>query len=271
MANINTTLDWMRQRKGVVRYSMDHRLGPYSYDCSSSVYNALITGGFLPTNTSIGNTETLFNDLERNEWELVQPVNGNYPAKKGDVFIWGKRGYTLGAAGHTGLFIDDNDNIIHCNAGHDGISVNNHDVIWSYNGCPAITIYRYAANNGTDKPSTLKPQPTKRRYGYRVDDVKQINGMWQIRCNSLAPAGFNWTDNGINATDVDMINASTGATLSDQETIEPGMYFAFNESRVCDSGVIVSDHGYNYRKFNFAQPTGAVWLVRDSKQQLVYG
>ena len=32
------------------------------------------------------------------------------------------------------------DTIIHCNAGHNGISINPHDTIWSYNGGPAITI-----------------------------------------------------------------------------------------------------------------------------------
>jgi hypothetical protein len=267
MASINSMINWMEQRLGKVTYSMSARLGPNSYDCSSAVYNALIAGGFLKAG-SMGNTETLFNDLEKNGWQQVQPNNGHYPAKRGDIFIWGKRGFTLGAAGHTGMFIDDNDNIIHCNYGYNGITVNDHDTIWGYNGRPAITIYRY---EGVTENKPAAPQPSKRRYGYKVDDIKYINGMWQIHCNSLAPAGFDWTDNGINATDVDMIDPATGAMLVDQETIRPGMYFAFNESRVNDTGEVVKDHGYNYRKFNFASPTGVVWLVRDSKQQLVYG
>ncbi|MFK4568374.1 peptidoglycan amidohydrolase family protein [Enterococcus sp. UD-01] len=159
MANVNEMINWMRQRLGVVRYSMTNRLGPSSYDCSSAVYNALIAGGFLKAG-SMGNTETLFNDLENSGWEQVKPINGNYPAKKGDIFIWGKRGFTLGAAGHTGIFIDDNDKIIHCNFGFDGISINDHDYIWMYNGQPEITIYRYTgkSNGGTNpKPSTPKP------------------------------------------------------------------------------------------------------------------
>lgn len=269
MSNSNETIKWMTDRQGKVTYSMDNRLGPTSYDCSSAVYNALIAGGFLPAG-SMGNTETLFNDLERNGWQQLQPdANGNYSAKKGDIFIWGTRGQTLGAAGHTGIFIDDNDNIIHCNYGFNGITNNEHDYIWELNGQPPIAIYRY--NGSTSKPSTPQPKPTKRRYGYRVDDVQFINGLWQIRCDSLVPFGFDWTDNGINATDVDMIDPSTGAMLSDQETIRPDMYFAFNESRVSDTGQVEIDHGHNYRKFNFAQPTGDVWLVRGSKQQLVYG
>lgn len=262
-------IKWMTDRLNKVTYSMNSRLGPNNYDCSSAVYYALIAGGFLKVG-SMGNTETLFNDLEKNGWSQIQPVNGHYPAKRGDIFIWGTRGQTLGAAGHTGIFVDDNDQIIHCNYGHNGISINDHDTIWGYNGRPAITIYRYTGGNNANvvKPN---PQPVKRRFGYRVDEVKFINGLWQIRCNSLAPAGFDWTDNGINATDVDMIDPGTGAMLADQQTIRPGMYFAFNESRVSDTGVVINDHGHNYRKFRFTQPTGDVWLVRGSKQQLVYG
>ncbi|OJG96793.1 hypothetical protein RV18_GL001839 [Enterococcus termitis] len=140
---------------------MNYRLGPSSYDCSSAVYNALIAGGFLPANTNIGNTETLFNDLERNGWQQVQPVNGNYPTKRGDVFIWGDRGFTLGAAGHTGMFIDDADNIIHCNYGYNGITVNDHDQIWNANGQPTITIYRQPRNGTTANISNSDEEPTK--------------------------------------------------------------------------------------------------------------
>ncbi|MGX7150585.1 lytic exoenzyme target recognition domain-containing protein [Enterococcus ureasiticus] len=134
-------------------------------------------------------------------------------------------------------------------------------------------MYRYTGSDSklvTPAPKP-KPVPTKRRYGYRVDDVQFINDMWKIRRNSLAPVGFDWTDNGINATDVDMIDPGNGAMLADQEMIRPGMYFAFNEARVSDTGQAVNDHGHNYRKFNFTQPTGEVWLVRGSKQQLMYG
>lgn len=159
MSNINAMIKWMSERLGKVTYSMANRLGPSSYDCSSAVYNALIAGGFLKAG-SMGNTETLFNDLENSGWEQVKPVNGNYPAKRGDIFIWGTRGQTLGAAGHTGIFVDDNDNIIHCNFGFDGISINDHDYIWGFNGCPGITIYRYTGNSSgkpDPKPNTPKP------------------------------------------------------------------------------------------------------------------
>lgn len=52
-------IQWMQNRLGKVTYSMTHRLGPNSYDCSSAVFLAMIAGGFLPSG-SMGNTETLF-------------------------------------------------------------------------------------------------------------------------------------------------------------------------------------------------------------------
>ena len=106
----------------------------------------------LPQNIAIGTPKR-----SSTIWRvMVDPGStgciGYYPARRGDVFIWGRRGYTSGAAGHTGIFYDDHDTIIHCNAGHNGISINPHDTIWSYNGSPAITI--------------IVPGRRKRRRGY---------------------------------------------------------------------------------------------------------
>lgn len=159
MSDLNKMIHWMTERKGKVTYSMNARLGPTSYDCSSAVYFALIAGGFLPAQT-MGNTDSLFTHLEQANWKKVQPdATGSYPAKKGDIFIWGQRGASGGAAGHTGIFIDDNDTIIHCNYGHNGISVNDHDAIWSLNGCPAVTIYCYLpkTSQNTTTPASKSP------------------------------------------------------------------------------------------------------------------
>ncbi|MEI5994036.1 peptidoglycan amidohydrolase family protein [Candidatus Enterococcus mansonii] len=162
MANIEKMIQWMNEKKGKVTYSMNARLGPNSYDCSSAVYFALINGGFLPAQT-MGNTDTLFAHLEHAGWKQVpKDATGNYPAKRGDIFIWGNRGSSGGAAGHTGIFSDNNDAIIHCNYGHNGITINDHDTIWSLNGCPcpAITIYRYGASNHSEPKPQPQPSPS---------------------------------------------------------------------------------------------------------------
>ena len=143
MAKIDAALNWMYQRKGKVTYSMINRWGPSSYDCSSAVYFALKYAGMLPANTAIGNTDSLFGSLERAGWTQVRAdARGNIPARRGDVFIWGIRGASGNEKVHTGFFCDDSDNIIHCNSGHNGITVNPHDAIWEINGCPPVTIYR---------------------------------------------------------------------------------------------------------------------------------
>lgn len=154
MANIESMIKWMKDREGRVSYSMTNRLGPNSYDCSSAVYFSLQEGGFLPKGT-MGNTDTLFGHLEQSNWKQVPLTNGSYSVKRGDIFIWGARGASGGASGHTGIFVDSADNIIHCNFGYNGITTNNHDVIWGYNGRPPVTIYRYNIQ------PPVKPLPDK--------------------------------------------------------------------------------------------------------------
>ncbi|RUP72657.1 N-acetylmuramoyl-L-alanine amidase [Rothia sp. HSID18067] len=129
------------------------------------MYFALKHAGMLPANTAIGNTDSLFGSLERAGWTQVRAdASGNIPARRGDVFIWGVRGASSGASGHTCFFCNDSDNIIHCNYGFNGITVNPHDVIWGYNGRPAVTIYRPPAEG----PSADEVYRDTRR---AVDDV----------------------------------------------------------------------------------------------------
>ena len=148
---------WMEQKKAQhITYSMDYRLGPNSYDCSSAVYFALKEAGFIDPSTFPGNTDSLFGQLERVGWSQVPLVGGKYHVQRGDIFIWGIRGNSGGELGHTGIFIDDKDNIIHCTCGWDGnkcsingISVDNHDQVWVASGRPPVTIYRFG---GASKP-----------------------------------------------------------------------------------------------------------------------
>ena len=108
------------KRKGKVVYSMSARLGPNSYDCSSAVYLSLIAGGFAKWyNGQYRNLVWII----RKYW-LKQTPN----PKRGDIFIWGVRGASDGAGGHTGMFIDSS-SVIHCNYGANGISIDNYQFI----------------------------------------------------------------------------------------------------------------------------------------------
>ena len=152
---MDKVIEWFQQRQGRVSYSMINRNGASSYDCSSSIYHALIYAGILPQGFRIGNTETEFVDLPKFGFQRIEAdSNGYIPTQRGDIFIWGKQGQTSGAGGHTGIYLDS-DNIIHCSYGYNGIHTDNHDWLAGINGVQDLTIFRY-----TGKPqNTPAPAP----------------------------------------------------------------------------------------------------------------
>lgn len=169
--NIETAIAWMQARKGNVSYSMTSRDGDDSYDCSSSVYYALRSAGAVSAGWAV-NTEYEHQWLINNGYELISE-NTPWDAQRGDVFIWGRKGYSSGAGGHTGIFVDEN-NIIHCNYRYDGITVNDHDDIWLYAGRPYYYVYRLTNPNA---------QPEKPKKGWQKDDA----GYWFARANGTYP------------------------------------------------------------------------------------
>jgi len=73
------------------------------------------------------NTEYEHDWLIRNGYVLVAE-NKPFDAKRHDIFIWGKRGYSSGGGGHTGIFVD-NVNIIHCNFKRNGITIDDYNKV----------------------------------------------------------------------------------------------------------------------------------------------
>ena len=206
---MDKVIEWFQQRQGRVSYSMVNRNGASSYDCSSSIYHALIYAGILPQGFRIGNTETEFVDLPKFGFQRIEAdSNGYIPTQRGDIFIWGKQGYTNGAGGHTGVYLD-NDNIIHCSYGYNGIHTDNHDWLAGINGVQYLTIFRY-----TGKPQNA---PAPAPYIEKIDDVINVgshfkfnqiftvvetrinDGRKEARINELCPVGFTWEENGVPA------------------------------------------------------------------------
>lgn len=242
MPDNNSSIQWFEDRKGKVTYSMTDRRGPGSYDCSSSVYYALIQGGFLPIGIYIGSTESEFGDLEKYGWTVVQPnADGNFDTQRGDVFIWGDRGSSAGGAGHTGLFIDA-DNIIHCSYGYNGIAESKYDWLHQLNGFPDATYYRYT---GSSAPVLAQNDPVDQVINpgsfitlpdtYTVDDVQDIADVWQVRSNVLCPTGFSWADNGIPTASLVEIDADGFAT-ADQELAVGSTFKIPGKFQVLDVG-----------------------------------
>ena len=206
---MDKVIEWFQQRQGRVSYSMINRNGASSYDCSSSIYHALIYAGILSQGFRIGNTETMFVDLPKFGFQRIEAdANGYIPTQRGDIFIWGKQGQTSGAGGHTGIYLDG-DNIIHCSYGYNGIHTDNHDWLAGINGVQDLTIFRY-----TGKPQNApapQPQPEviddvinigshfKINSALQVAEVNINDGRRELKIDSLCPRGFTWAENGIPA------------------------------------------------------------------------
>ena len=206
---MDKVIEWFTQRQGRVSYSMDYRNGPNSYDCSSAIYHALIYAGILPQGFRIGNTETEFVDLPKFGFQRIEAdINGYIPTQRGDIFIWGKQGYTSGADGHTGIYLD-NDNIIHCSYGYRGIHTDNHDDLARVNNTQYLTIFRYTGRpQNAPQPA---PQPEviddvinigshfKIAKSMRVAEVNIHEDRRELKIDELCPRGFTWAENGIPA------------------------------------------------------------------------
>lgn len=206
---MDKVIEWFQQRQGRVSYSMINRNGASSYDCSSSIYHALIYAGILPAGFRIGNTETEFVDLPKFGFQRIEAdSNGYIPTQRGDIFIWGKQGYTNGAGGHTGIYLDS-DNIIHCSYGYNGIHTDNHDWLAGINGVQDLTIFRYTGQS--------QPQPAPQPQNEAIDDVINVgshfkfpqilqvaevninDGRRELKIDALCPRGFTWEENGLPA------------------------------------------------------------------------
>lgn len=109
-------VEWFQEREGQTTYSMVYRNGPSSYDCSSAVFSALISAGYLNEGHWLGTTETLYNY----EGSLLTAISRD-EVRAGDIFVSGIKGQSLGSGGHTGVALS-NDQIIHSNYRDNGIS-----------------------------------------------------------------------------------------------------------------------------------------------------
>ncbi|WP_247948454.1 lytic exoenzyme target recognition domain-containing protein [Streptococcus constellatus] len=271
MSRIESSIAEMRRLKAIpVYYDMDDRYGNdadrdgrIEYDCSSAVSKAL---GLSLNN----NTETLKSNLPTIGYHQVYDgVDGSIDFERGDVVIWGPRdgSSSLGAFGHV-MIMTSPTTMIHCNYGYDGIAETDYNQIWEINGRPRETVFR---ENGQALPETSPapaPQSERKLKVYQVDDLQEVNGIWQVKCDYLAPVEFDWLDNGIACGDIDIVDAN-GNLLDDQET-KVGSYFVINPSKVVsDNSGAYGSGNYYWRNITLAE-SGAIWLSTWSVDDLLY-
>lgn len=191
--NIEAAIAYMYKLRSLgITYSMNGRRdgSDGTADCSGAVYTSLRSGGASNAGWVL-NTESMHNWLIANGFRRVAD-NTEWDAQRGDVFIWGKISYSGGAGGHTGIFVD-HDNIIHCNYGNNGVTVNNHDAYWAADGGPYFYAYRYS---GTPSNTTQGDEDDM--------DLSKLHGLVPVTAYGLAwisnPAGAVLYDNSRKAT-----------------------------------------------------------------------
>lgn len=141
-------ISWFKSREGKVGYSMNNRLGPRSYDCSSAIFFAAKVAGLIPKNHWIGNTETLFSM----KGKYLTEISLN-DVKYGDIFVAGRQGGSGGSYGHTGAFINK-DQIIHCNYTSRGIATTKRQ---GRTGGPPVRYFRW---KNAGPPTTTEVKTT---------------------------------------------------------------------------------------------------------------
>ena len=159
MIDMNKAIAFGRSMVGKISYSMygSRYCTDGTCDCSGFVYRMLREGGgnnfgYIPS------TETLHSYLIQNGFTLIAE-HTDWQMQKGDVVIWGKKGYSWGANGHTGICIDGQ-NWLECTAWKNlGCTIQNHDNRLAMNGYPYWYVYRLTSKpKPAPKPT---PKPTK--------------------------------------------------------------------------------------------------------------
>jgi len=153
--NIENGISALKQQIGRATYSMygSRNFSDGTCDCSGAVYYGLTNGGVAQLEY-IPSTETMHQWLLDNNYKLIAE-NSEWKMQAQDVIIWGRKGESAGAGGHTGIAVDGQ-NWIECtawsgggNGAEGGVIISNHDSRWAMNGCPYFYVYRSQQNSST--------------------------------------------------------------------------------------------------------------------------
>ena len=168
--NMETAINYMYQLKNRgVTYSMSgSRIGTDgTADCSGAVYISLVKGGAKPHSYPV-NTESEHAWLIANGFDLIA-FNKSWNMQRGDVLIFGIKGRSAGAGGHTAIAVDNN-NVIHCNYGYNGVTVNPESTM-PYN--MGFYVYRYKGTKTTAPTQQAKPDTQP--------DINWISEKWHFK------------------------------------------------------------------------------------------
>ncbi|MEY8435108.1 lytic exoenzyme target recognition domain-containing protein [Streptococcus hyointestinalis] len=275
--NIDTLINWFVARRGKLTYSMygSRNGNDGTADCSGSISQALKEAG-IPIQ-GLPSTVTLGSQLAKNGFYRVS-ANQDWDAKRGDIVLmsWGADMSTSGGAGgHVGVMMNGEDfiSVDYSTGGQAGTAVSMHkwNNYYARNTPRYIEVWRYnGAVTNASAPQPAVRKPDGKAY-YLANEVKFIHGIHQIKCDYLAPIGFDWLENGIPVAMVNWVDEN-GNNVKDgaDKDFKAGMYFSFeiDENNIRDTGEGGYYGGYYWRKFEFGQ-YGPVWLSAWDKDDLV--
>lgn len=186
--NIKNGISALKQQIGRATYSMygSRNFSDGTCDCSGAVYYGLTNGGVKPLGY-IPSTETMHQWLLDNNYKLIAE-NSEWKMQAQDVIIWGRKGESAGAGGHTGIAMD-NQNWIECtawsgggNGAEGGVIISNHDSRWAMNGCPYFYVYRSQQNSSTsDQTQTNSNQNNQTGGMIKMYLIKGLDGSGKVK------------------------------------------------------------------------------------------
>ncbi len=276
--NTDVLINWFESRRGKLTYSMygSRNGSDGTADCSGSISQALKEAGV--NIIGLPSTVTLGSQLANNGFYRVSK-NEDWNGQRGDIILmsWGAdMSQSGGAGGHVGVLEDANTfiSVDYWTGGQVGTAVSSHnwDQYYAIEKPAYIEAWRFSGSTAT-QPNTVVSggrKPDSKAY-YQANAVAFVNGIYQIKCDYLAPVGFDWTDNGIPVGLVNWVDEN-GNNLPDgqDKDFKTGMYFSFeiDEAHITDTGEGGYYGGYYWRKFEFGQ-FGTVWLSCRDKDDLV--
>ena len=186
--NIENGISALKQQIGRATYSMygSRNFSDGTCDCSGAVYYGLTNGGVKPLGY-IPSTETMHQWLLDNNYKLIAE-NSEWKMQAQDVIIWGRKGESAGAGGHTGIAMD-NQNWIECtawsgggNGAEGGVIISNHDSRWAMNGCPYFYVYRSQQNSSTsDQTQTNSNQNNQTGGMIKMYLIQGLDGSGKVK------------------------------------------------------------------------------------------
>lgn len=195
--NIDALVNWFDYRKGKLTYSMkgSRNGSDGTADCSGSVSQALKEAGIpiqgLPSTVYMGS------QLATNGFVRISK-NQDWDAQKGDIVLmsWGAdMASSGGAGGHVGVMKNAINfiSVDFSTKGAIGQAVNEYawNDYYGWNRPAYIEVWRFSGVTANRKTPTSAPRIKQH---YLANEVKFVNGCYQIRCNELAPVGYDWVN-----------------------------------------------------------------------------